>query len=140
MGAVTTDAYLIGLATLVNVSGVTSLLNGGITKGPKRPDGISYPSVNVVASLNDVGMDSTIQNYDGWFNVFVASEDNGSADVATLSSIESQILTAANVERWTQGTTVCKSQFFLGTIGPLWDALEADVHYLTVRFRSYISL
>jgi hypothetical protein len=140
MGAVTSDAYLIGMASLINVSGVTSLLNGGITKGPKRPDGISYPAINVLSTVNDVGMDSTIQNYNGWFNIFVASEKNGSADMATLSAIETQVLAAANVDRWTQGTTVCKSQFFIGSLGPLWDQLEADVHYLSVRFRSYISL
>jgi len=71
---VTSDAYLTGLARLVNVSAVTSLLNGRVVKGPKREDGTDYPCVTVFISTQDYDPNTTIQLFDAIINIWVAAK------------------------------------------------------------------
>jgi len=135
---ITTDAYLTGLAKLINVSAVTSLLNGKITKGAKRPDATLYPAITVFGNPIDVGAETLLQIMDGTINIFAASLQNGAADMPTLSAIEAQIIPLVKLTSWSNGNTVCKSQLFRGSFGPFWDPLESDVHFISLTIRSWM--
>jgi hypothetical protein len=135
---ITIDNYLTGVAKLINDSSVTSLLNGGITKGAKRPDNVNYPCLTVLGTETSVGQNSELQTFDGLINIFVASERNGTAPTSTLSSIESALITLVNVASWNNGTTRCISQYFTGTTQPFWDANDANVHFCALQMRSFM--
>ncbi len=55
---ITVDGYLTGISKLINDSSVTSQLNGGITKGAKRPDNVDYPCLTVLGTESSVGQNS----------------------------------------------------------------------------------
>ena len=135
---ITVNEYMTGMAKLINDSSVTSLLNGGITKGAKRPDNVSYPCLTVIGNQTDVGENTQLQSFTGIVNIFTGSELNGSADTSSIASIESALITLVNVIGWTDGNTKCISQYYTGTTAPLWDANDGNVHFSALQVRSFM--
>jgi len=135
---ITVDNYLTGLSKLINDSSVTSQLNGGITKGAKRPDNVDYPCLTVLGTETEVGQNTELQTFDGIINIFVASNNNGTANTSTLGSIESALIALINVVNWDNGTTRCISQYFRGTTQSFWDSNDANVHFCAVQMRSFM--
>ena len=134
----TNNQFLTSICKQINDSSVTSLLNGGITKGSKRPDGISYPCLTVATNPAAVRENYAFQVFDSTITIFVGSNTNGTADTNSLSAIESALVSLLNVEAWSDAVVTCKSQLYQGTFGPFWDSNEADVHFQSVTFQSFI--
>lgn len=135
---ITVDNYLTGVAKLINDSSVTSQLNGGITKGAKRPDNVDYPCLTVLGTEASVGQNTELQTFNGIINIFVASNGNGTAPTSALSSIESALIALVNVVNWDNGTTRCISQYFTGTTQPFWDPNDGNVHFCALQLRSFM--
>ena len=135
---ITVDNYLTGIAKLISDSSVTSELNGGITKGAKRPDNVDYPCLTVLGTETAVGQNTELQTFNGIINIFVASNNNGTAPISTLSNIESALIALVNVTGWDNGTTRCLSQYFTGTTQPLWDSNDGNVHFCALQLRSFM--
>jgi len=132
------DQFLTSICQQINDSSVTSLLGGGITKGAKRPDGVSYPCLTVASAPAAVRENYGFQIFDGTVTIYVASNTNGSADSDSLSAIEAALITLLNVNDWADASVSCKSQIYRGTYGPFWDAQDGQVHYQSLTFQSYI--
>ena len=135
---ITVDGYLTGISKLINDSSVTSQLNGGITKGAKRPDNVDYPCLTVLGTETEVGQNTELQTFDGIINIFVASNNNGTANTSTLGSIESALIALINVVNWDNGTTRCISQYFRGTTQSFLDSNDANEHFCSVQMRSFM--
>ena len=132
------DQFLTSICQQVDDTTVTSLLDGGITKGAKRPDGTAYPCLTVASAPSAVRENYGFQVFDGTITIYAASNANGSADSASLSAIEAALIPLLNVSGWADSAVTCKSQIYRGTYGPFWDSQDGAVHYQSLTFQSYI--
>ena len=89
----TNDQFLTSICKQINDSSVTSLLNGSIVKGSKRPDGSAYPCLTVATTPNTVRDNYALQIFDSTITIFASSNTNGTANTSALG--RSGILTTA---------------------------------------------
>ena len=135
----TNDQFLTSICKQINDSSVTSLLNGSIVKGSKRPDGSAYPCLTVATTPNTVRDNYALQIFDSTITIFASSNTNGTANTSALSAIEAALIALLNNSGWSDAAMTCKSQLYRGTFGPFWDSNDGDVHFQSLTFQSYIT-